>query len=113
MFIKEIGLRIKLMDMVYILTLTEHSIKAIGKKISKMDMGLKHGLIKLAIKEIMNRVKSKVLENLHGLMALIIRENFKIIIYMAKVYLFLNTKKLFSLIGIYNWCDGRRYQGEW
>ena len=78
MFMKEIGLKIKLKDLDNIYTLLGLDLLVIGKWISRMGKELKFDLMDLLIQEIINRGKNKVLEYFIFLMEVFIEDSFKI-----------------------------------
>lgn len=79
MFMKAIGLMIKLMVMEFILTLTEPNMLVIGKKTNRTDMELRHGQMVQSTQVLMLMERSMVKENSFGLMAQDMKENLTII----------------------------------
>lgn len=61
------------------------------------------------MKETMLKVKSMAQEDLHGLMGVLTLDNFKRTILKVKVII----PKFKIHIGVYQWSDGRKYEGEW
>ena len=100
------GSKIRLTVTESTLTVMEPSTVATGEKISSMAMVWKHGRIRLATKEIMMTERSKVTASSHGLTAQIMKASSWTTISTARV-------RLYDCVGIYNWSDGRRFDGDW
>ena len=104
---RETGLTIRPMDMECTHILTALSTRENGRRISRTGMASRPGLIRLVMRVTTKKARSKVTGNLPGLMGLISKECLRTTTSTARV------GRSAYLLGIYNWCDGRRFEGDW
>jgi hypothetical protein len=100
------GLKIKHMGKGYITIMMGLCIRELGKKINKMGLEKKFGQTQLVIKGNIKMVKNAGKAILNGQMDLYILENFKIIIFKERVYIYGTTYVDMKEIGkITKWMD--------